>query len=81
MSERFKPPGTHPSMPKQSISKATRKQRTSRMTFTPTEEELEAWNDLQRFLTQDFRTYHHDTAAHLFFKLDRSKTAFGLFVF
>lgn len=63
------------------VSKAVRKTRTAKMTFTPTPEELDSFHTLQDHLTTNLQLYHHNPDEPLFFKLDRSKTAFGLFAF
>jgi RNase H-like domain found in reverse transcriptase/Reverse transcriptase (RNA-dependent DNA polymerase)/Integrase zinc binding domain/Chromo (CHRromatin Organisation MOdifier) domain len=63
------------------VSKAVRKARTSNLPFTPTKEELDSFQALQDNLVHDLKLYHHDPDRTLFFKLDRSKIAFGLFVF
>lgn len=54
----------------------------SRTKIEPTPEELQAFNDIQRFVTEELRLYHHDPAKQLFLQVDGSlERGFGVMVF
>jgi hypothetical protein len=54
----------------------------SRTRIEPTPEELQAFNDIKRFVTEELRLYHHDPAKQLFLQVDGSlERGFGVMVF
>lgn len=63
------------------MSKQMRQLQTSKVTFEPTAEELEAFKQLQQHLCTQYVTHHHDTDRPLFFKVDACPKAWGLMVF